>query len=179
MLLWVTADVGRALAPPSAAAKEINQGVGCEPRRAFLKQLAFAPAVIPALLPLSPANAVVGCTTEGGACPNEDENNEFISALKAKSEANKELYRQQSRAADKVSGRQLAAQYARPKYVGCERTDGTVKMVTSSEFEELLASGKAEEVYGITKNEKTGVEKIDYFRGKKMYIHKQILRIAG
>ena len=113
----------------------------------------------------SPASAAIGCSAEGSICDTE-EPNEFVARLKAQSLANKEVYKGESQAADKLSGRQFSSQYDRPKYIGVEKADGTYQMVTPSELDALMKEGKVEKIYQTKVNKKTGEEKIDYSKGE-------------
>merc|ERR1711862_963697 len=70
------------------------------------------------------------------------EENEFIKELQARSAANKELYAKQSMRADKLSTDQFNGQYKRPSYQGVRTSDGSIKMILSTEVERLKKVGK-------------------------------------
>ncbi len=98
------------------------------------------------------------------------EENEFIQELKARSAANKDIYKKEAMRSDKLSNRQFGSQYNRPSYTGVQRSDGSIQMVTAEELETLDKAGRIQEVYEIKVN-KDGEEYTDY--------SKKILKLKG
>ncbi|CAB9502885.1 expressed unknown protein [Seminavis robusta] len=96
---------------------------------------------------------------------DDDINNDFIQALKARSDANRDKYNQEARTGTKLDNNQFSGQYKRPKYVSVRRVDGTFKMIPPEALEDLLAKGIVIEDYDTVTN-KVGVVKPDYRKGK-------------
>jgi len=89
------------------------------------------------------------------------EENEFVKELKARSKANKEQYMKEAMRADKLSPKQFQDNLNRPSYVGVTRSDGSIKMITSQQFEELEKANRIKVDYESTIN-KNGKEFVDY-----------------
>eukprot|EP00526_Cylindrotheca_closterium_P022469 CAMPEP_0113631816 /NCGR_PEP_ID=MMETSP0017_2-20120614/16532_1 /TAXON_ID=2856 /ORGANISM="Cylindrotheca closterium" /LENGTH=181 /DNA_ID=CAMNT_0000542337 /DNA_START=35 /DNA_END=580 /DNA_ORIENTATION=- /assembly_acc=CAM_ASM_000147 len=152
-----------------------NQGAS---RRAFLDTAAKVVPVIALSAPAfadeeaAPAAPAPEPTPEPEPtpAPSTDEN-EFIARLKKQSEANKDKYTQQAIRSDKLSNGQFSSQYQRPSYVGVRRTNGAYEMVTPSELDGLLKSGKVELTYdAVIVDKQTGEAKKDL--SKKVYAYK-------
>ena len=77
------------------------------------------------------------------------EENDFIKELKARSAANQEQYRKQSMQPDKLSSNQFSDQYKRPSYLGVRTSDGSTKMILSTEVESLMKENKIKAEYEI------------------------------
>lgn len=97
------------------------------------------------------------------------EGNEFVRELRARSEANRERNLKKAQRPDKLSPEQFLGQYDKPKFVGIHRKDGTLKMVSPAELEELVSAGKVrvENEVGVTRD---GKEYVNYSKNFNVFV---------
>lgn len=122
---------------------------------AFADDEAAAAVVAEAAPEAAPEAAAAAPEEAVAAAPSLED--DFISRLKAQSEANKDKYKAQAQMNDKLSKRQFLSQYDRPSYVGVHAADNqSVTMVLKAEFEQLLKDGKIVQKYESKVSKKSG-----------------------
>lgn len=100
--------------------------------------------------------------TGAAAARAEDESNELIDTLKARSEQNKDANTQYAMRADKMSSRDFKdVKTRKPKFVSIKTATGKTKLITSDEFATLENDGKIRTEYG-TRMKQGGGEMVDY-----------------
>lgn len=100
--------------------------------------------------------------TGASAAQAEDESNELIDTLKARSEQNKDANKQYAMRADKMSSRDFKdVKTRKPKFVPIKTATGKTKLITSDEFATLENDGKIRTEYG-TRMKQGGGEMVDY-----------------
>lgn len=146
---------------PSRKTISIGQGTALHvsSRRSLLLEgaVVFASGAI-LIVPSQAAHAVA-----------QEEANDFIQALQARSVANRDQYLKESTRADKLSTQQFKGQYKKPKYVGVRKSDGSFDMLTPTEIEALEKSGEIKMEYGIGKN-RDGSEYVDYSKRIMVFV---------